>query len=304
MLTYTGRRNMFGNLCNNSASATLTLADSLLNDSEKRIIAAKDWPFLWKQYTKLTVAGEQTINLPAYTEKPQGVYVTVGSYRYSPKEVSVRSEWDRLNQVVISSDIPTHYFVYDGQLLLFPTPATSSNVVTFNARRKARDLNVADYTTGSVTTVATSGVTTTVTGTTTAWHTGMIGRYIRITDGDVANTLSGDHIWYEIATVPSATTLTLTRTYGGTAIAAATAGYAIGQVSLIPEPHNQLPVFEALHIYFTSVDPNPAKAQLYEKMFKDGYENMFQDYGNRVNVVLDDGDGGFQQTNPNLFVTL
>lgn len=303
MLTYTSRRNLFGDLCLNSTSATLTIADRLMNDSEKRIISAKDWPFLWKQYTKVTTTS-QAINLPAYTSHPQSVYVTVGSYRYSPKEVSTRTEWDKINEVVVTSDIPTHYFIYDGQILLFPTPATAGNTVTFNARKLARDLNVADYTTGSITTVATSGVTTTVTGSGTTWHTGMIGRFIRITDGDAANTLSGDHMWYEIASVPTSTTLTLTRTYGGTAIAAATASYTIGQVSLIPEPHNQLPIFEALKIYFTSIEPNADKAQLYGGMFDSGYAQMVRDFGSKMDVVLDDGNSKNEQFDPNLHITL
>lgn len=301
--TYTSRRNRFGDLCNNSSSTTLTLADNLINASEKRIISARDWPFLWRQYTKTTVASTQAINLPAYTVRPQGVYVTVGSYRYTPREVTNREQWDKLNQVTVTSDIPTHYFVYDGQLLLFPIPASSSNTVTFNGRRVARDLNIADYTAGTITTVATSGVTTTVTGSGTTWHTGMIGRYIRITDGDVANTLSGDHIWYEIATVPSSTTLTLTRTYGGTAMAAASAAYTIGQVSLINEPHDMLPVYDALRIYFTSVDPNQPKAQLYKQMYDEDYAQMVKDWGSKLNVVIDDGTGGYDQINPNLIVS-
>lgn len=304
MLTYTSRRNLFGDLCNNSSSATLTIADRLMNDSEKRIISAKDWPFLWRQYTKTTTASTQAINLPAYTSHPQSIYVTVGSYRYSPKEISNRSEWDKLNETVTTSDIPEYYFIYDGQLLLHPTPSSSSNVVTFNARRIARDLNIADYTTGNITTVATSGSTTTVTGSGTTWHTGMIGRYIRITDGDAANTLSGDHIWYEIASVPSSTTLTLTRTYGGTAISGASASYTIGQVSLIPEPHNLLPVFDALNIYFTSIEPDSNKAQLYANKYENGYAQMVRDFGSKVDVVLDDGNGYNENFDPNLHISL
>src|SRR5262245_5861621 len=132
MLTYTGRRNMFGNLANTSTSATLTLADQLMNDSEKRILAARDWYFLNKQYTLTTLASTATYVLPAYTRIPQSVYVTVGSYRYAPKEVPTRAEWDRINEVVVTSDIPTHYFVYDGQLELFPRPASAGNTITFN----------------------------------------------------------------------------------------------------------------------------------------------------------------------------
>lgn len=300
MLSYTSRRNMFGNLCNNSSAATLSLADSLMNDSEKRIIASKDWPWLWRQYTLTTVASQSGYYLPAYSHKPQSIYVTVGSYRYTPREVTIREDWDKINEVTIKSDIVTHYFVYDGKIELFPVPSTSGNTITVNARRVAKDLMRPDYTTGTITTTANAGVVTTVTGSGTTWTTAMIGRFIRITEDDTA--LTGDGIWYEIATVPSSTTLTLVRTYQGTALAAASASYTIGELSLIPEPHEQLPIFEALNLYFTSTDPDVGKAQLYGEKFKEGYMQMFTDYGSKTNVVLDDG-GDRQPINPNLLIS-
>jgi len=303
MLSYTGRRNLFGDLANNSATVTLTLADTLMNTAEKRIVSAKDWPFLWRQYTLTTAASTQAYTLSAYTQHPQSVYITVGSYRYSPKEVTNRAEWDVLNATSSTSDTPTHYFIYDGQLLLYPTPTSASNTITLNARRKLRDLNVADYTTGTITTVATSGTTTTVTGSGTTWHTGMIGRWIRITDGSAANTLSGDHQWYEIATVPTSTTLTLVRAYGGTAMAAASATYTIGQMTLIPEPHCELPVYSALEVYFTSVEPEATKAALYKRLYDEGYAQMWLDHTSKMNVVLDSGEET-DVINPNNFVSL
>ena len=206
--------------------------------------------------------------------------------------------------VVISSDIPTHYHVFDGQILIFPTPASSNNVVTFNARRVAKDLVRADYTTGTITTVATSGVTTTVTGSGTTWTTAMQGRQIRIDESDLALTLSGDGVWYEIATVASATSLTLTRTYGGTAIAVADATYTIGEVGVLPEVHDSLPVFVALRSYFTSVDPNPEKATLYKEMFQEDYQTMTRDHGAKVDPVLDPGIGEHVPMNANLYVRL
>lgn len=302
MLSYTSRRNLFGSLCNNSSAATLTVADSLMNASEKRLMSTRDWPFLWRQYTKTTVAAQQAYNLPAYTRTPQNVYVTVGSYRYQPEEVTNRSEWDALNEVVISSDIPTHYFIYDGQLLLFPTPASSSNTITFNGRRVARDLSIAD-TTGSatITTIATSGVTTTVTQSGSTWTSAMVGQYIRITPTNAVAT-SGDGVWYEIATVPSSATLTLTRTYGGIALSTGTASYTIGEMSLLPDPFAELPVYEGLKIYYTSVDPNPPQAKLYGDLSNELQTQMFRDYTSKANVVLDAGDSE-PPVNPNYYVS-
>lgn len=305
MQTYTSRRTLFGDLCNNSASATLSLADRLMNACEKRIISSRDWDFLDKQYTKTTVATEQAIKLPAYTYKPQSIYVTVGSYRYTPIEVTSRRDWDKLNQTVVSSDITTHYYVYDGSIELYPVPVTTGSVVTFNARRKAKDLTIDDTSvTGAITDIATSGGVTTITiFSGEVWTSGMIGQYIKVAPTNTA--LGGDGMWYEVATVPSSSTLTLVKTYGGTDITGATADYILGEVSLIPEPHDLLPVYEALKIYYASVDPDVKKSELYAKMYIEGYDQMVRDHGSKVNVVLDDGTGQYDNmVNPNLTITL
>jgi len=243
----------------------------------------------------------QNIALPAYTQKPQSIYVTVGGYRYSPEEVANRDDWDDMNSVQVSSDICTNYFVYDNQIQLFPRPS-SSNVITFNARRIQKDLAIADYTTGTID-IVTNG-STLVTGSGTSWTTPMAGRWIRITESNTA-TSSGDGYWYEIDAVTSSTTLILRRPYAGTSLTTGAGGtYIIGEFSLIPEPHDTLPLFQALQVYFTSVDPNVQKAQLYGQMFKEGYAQMFRDYGSKVNVVLDEGAGDDDEPmNPNLQVT-
>lgn len=242
----------------------------------------------------------QSYTLPAYTEKPQSLYVTVGSYRYTPIEITNRLEWDKLNEVVVNSNIVTHYFVYDGKVELFPKPTTSSTI-TFNARRVLKDLSIADYTTGNVD-IVTYGSTLITGAGSPAWASPMAGRWIKITPTNVAAT-SGDGYWYEIDAVTSATTLILKRPYAGTSITTGNAAaYIIGEMSLIPEPHDTLSLWEALSIYFTSVDPNTPKAQLYGKMFTEGYAQMFKDYGAKVNVVLDDG-GDTGPINPNYLIS-
>jgi hypothetical protein len=369
---------MFGSLANTTASANLTLADSLCNDSEKRLLSTRDWPFLWRQYTIPSVASTVTVTiatpgvftlsnhgfsigtalyfattgalptgltagtvyyviaagltanafevstqingsavatsgtqsgthtvltqrymLPAYISKPQSVYVTVGSYRYVPIEVTNRLEWDKLNEVQISSNIVTHYFVYDGAIEIFPRQS-SSNVITFNARRIAKDLSIADYTTGTVD-IVTYG-STLVTGSGTSWSTPMAGRWIKITPGNTASS-SGDGYWYEIDAVTSSTTLILRKAYLGTSLTTgASAAYTIGEVSLIPEPHDQIPVFEALKFYFTSVDPDATKAKLYATASTELQVQMFKDYTSKTNVVLDSGDQN-EVVNPNLLIS-
>lgn len=380
MITYTGRRDLFGTLCNNSAAATLTVADSLMNVTGKKIISARDWDFLDRQYTVSTVATTVTVTiaspavfsltahgftvgtvlyfsttgalptgltagttyyvisagltadvfevsttingtavntsgtqsgthtvttqryvLPAYTSKPKSVYVTVGGYRYMPKEVSTQEEWDELNQVVITGDTATHYRVYDGFLELFPKPATANCVVTLNARRVPKDLSAADFTTGTID-IVTNG-SQLVTGSGTSWTVPMAGRWLKITPSNTA-TADGDGYWYEIARVISSTTLVLRKPYLGTSLTTgAGAAYIIGQASLIPEPHDVLPVYDALKIYFTSIEPNNDKAQLYASLFDSGYAQMIKDFGSKTDVVLNGGIDSDEDIDPNLFVT-
>lgn len=378
MQTFTSRRGRAGDLANNSSATTLSLADSLMNACEKRILSARDWPFLWRQFTQSTTASTMTVTIAtpgvftlsnhglavnsvvyfsttgalptgltavtayyiiaagltasafevsttlggtavnttgtqsgthtittqnvlttAYMERPKSVYVTVGNYRYAPDEVSSRAEWDELNQVQIASNIPTKWFWWDDGVQLFPKQ-TSSNVITFNSRLKLRDLSIADYTTGTVD-IVTNG-STTVTGSGTTWTTQMVGRWIQITPSNTANS-GGDGYWYEIAQVTSATVLVLKKPYGGLSLTTgAAAAYTIGQASLIPEPHDMLPVYDFLRIFFTSVDPDMNKSKMYTNFYNEGYAQMTKDWGAKVNVVLDDG-GGDNDINPNFFVS-
>jgi hypothetical protein len=247
----------------------------------------------------------QVYTLPAYTRKPESVYVTVGSYRYTPREVTTRQDWDRLNQVVVTSNIPTHYYIYDGNLELYPKPSTADSVVTINARRIFKDLNTADYTTGNID-IITNGSTAVTGATSPAWTTPMNGRWLRVTLSNTAAS-SGDGVWYEIAAVTSATTLILKRAYSGTSLTTgATGAYTIGDIGLLPEPHQTLPVYEALKIYFTSVEPNVQKAQLYGQLSAEGQAQLFKDFSSKQNVAIDDGyiRNDWGNRNPNLYIQL
>lgn len=293
---------MFGSLSNDTSTATLAVADTLINEADKQILSSRPWTFLENQYTLTTAASTQFTTLPMYVDRVSSIYVTVGSTRWSPIECPSRDAWDRLNMVAFTSDFPTYWYVYNGQLGLYPTPSSAGNTITINAKRLQKDLSVADYTTGTITTVATSGGVTTVTGSGTTWTAKMVGRYIRITDTDTA--LTGDGFWYQIATVPTSTTLTLTRAYGGTALAAASATYTIAQVSLIPEQYQSLPIYKALQVFFTSVDPNTEKAQLYGGLYNEMYQMMEADYTvKNTNCVIDMGVDDYP-INPNLYITL
>src|SRR3990172_6682402 len=99
MKTYTEQRNFLGDLARNSASATLTLADTLINQRRRVILSARNWWFLEKPFTLSTQADTQFLDLPGDIDRIlSSPYVTVSSTRYTPREAPSREFWDQLNE--------------------------------------------------------------------------------------------------------------------------------------------------------------------------------------------------------------
>jgi hypothetical protein len=299
MKSYTELRNLFGSLTNNTATTNFLLGDELINDAIRSICDMYAWNFLEKTKTASTVASQQAYNLPHDCKKLLSVTLTISSNVYLPKECQSRKLWEDLNQTTTqTSDTPEWYFVFGDQLLLYPTPASASNTITYSYLRKTPNLSIADYTTGSV---ATTDGSTTVTGSGTAWTSAMAGRWLRITPTSTA-TASGDGLWYEIASVSDGSTLVLTKPYAGTDIAIATA-YIIGEMPVLPESFHTMPVWSACEVYFSNKTEDLPRSQLYKRKYDEGIMSLKSMYGRKsTSVVINETSG--TQTNPNLSVTL
>ena len=300
MLTFTGLRNIFGKLSNNPSTTNLSLGDDLINLSTRRILTMGNWDFLEGTQDITAVASQQAYTLSYDYEKLISVKVTIGTTNYIPKEISDRANWDRLSYPSITSDIPEYFFVFGGQLLLYPKPASTTPVITVIYKKRAKDLSIADYTTGNIVSVANAG--TTVVGSGMTFTASMVGRYLRITESNTAN--NGDGNWYKISAYTSATQISIEKAYGGTAIVAGSASYTIGQTSVLPEEFQELPVYDALTTYFTSVQPSVPQADRYKVMFMEGIKRLMSERGSKgTNPVIWDGKER-QTINPNLHVNL
>lgn len=296
MKSYTGLRNLYGKFTLDTSSSNLTWGDELINDDHKHLCSLRDFTFLHRARTMLTTASTQFKALPYDIEQVESVFVTVSDQRRVPKMLHSREQWDILNRSVFTSDFPEYAFVYNGELGLWPTPATSSNVITVNGKIRATDLNTADITSTTITTLANASAAITVSGGLTAQ---MVGFWIRPTFSTTANT--GDGNWYEIGAVASATAGTLVRTYGGNSIAAGTAASTIAQMPLLPEPFHDLPAVKAAQTYW-EVKGNAAKASSFGQRYLEGVESLIEQYSEAVtDPVLDSGEDR-ELINPNLTI--
>jgi len=137
------------------------------------------------------------------------------------------------------SDFASHIFRRGRTFDIYPTPSSSSNTITIIYEPFDKDLINADYTTGTITTLANDG--TAVTGSGSTWTSSMVGRFFKI---------NADGQWYQISAVGSTTSITLVKNYQGSAIAAGSEAYTIGEMANIPPNTYHLPPVYAAYKYF------------------------------------------------------
>lgn len=300
MRTFTSYQNDFQNLAQNFSAvngttyAASTLGMKLVNDALRYLVGT----FFFNEATYTvpggTVASQAGYTLPFNNKQVINTTVLIGSVLWQPQEIATRKAYDALNVITFTNDFPQYYYIYNNQLLLWPAPATSSQTLTINYKKRIRDLSIADYTTG---TVSVTTATTTVTGSGTSWTTNMAGRWLNIPITS-SNTTSGDDEWYQIASVASATSLTLNNAYQGQTVSGGT--HTIGEVSILPEDFQDLPLYRALYIYHTSIVPNPQKATEYKLLYNEGYARLNAEFGSKTASVGVTSDN-YRAVNPNLF---
>lgn len=236
--------------------------------------------------------------IPYDVDQIESVFVTVGTTRYNPKPAPSRSFWDKLHYSSVNSDTPEYWFIQDGALELWPYPASSGNVISMNSKIKVRDLNIADVTTSTITTLANGDRALTLSAGLTVQMTGF---WIRPTFTTTTNT--GDGHWYELDYISSTTAGMLTTPYGGVSISGGTAACTIGQMPLLPEAFHDLPEQYAAYRYWLK-EKDMERASAFKGMVNEGIADLFKTYGvNDLSMVLDDGEDNFI-LNPNLTISL
>jgi len=296
MRTKTSYENDFTDLTGNTASTNTTRGLKLVNDAIRYLV----YTFFFNEATYTvpggTVASQAGYTLPFNNKQVINTTVLIGSVLWQPKECATRAQYDALNVITYTNDFPQFYYIYNNQLLLWPAPASNGNAITINFKRRIKDLSAADYTTGTVT--VTNG-STAVVGVGTAWTTNMAGRWLNVAQ-TTSNTTSGDDEWYQIASVTNSTNLVLNNQYQGQTVTSTSGGYIIGEVPIIPEDFQDLPLYRAFYIYFTSPGQDPKRAAEYKALYDEGYKLLDAEFGSKTSSV---GltPGNVVVYNPNLF---
>lgn len=244
--------------------------------------------------TSLSVGGVQSYRLPSDYSKLKTGTLTIGNLKWTPKEVLSRQEWDELNVFPYYADIPNNFFIYQNKFNLWPIPSTTGNIITFNYQRRIPDLSIADYTTPG--TVSVTNGSNTVAGVATSFiattNSVSESRWIQFAQP------TGDNLWYQIASVDSTTGITLYSPYQGITVSGSST-YTIGQMPILLEDFQDMLLWKALSVYFTSIVDNPKKRAEYEDLYKNKLLLLEEYCGTKtVNVNL-----GRRQINrnPNLY---
>lgn len=251
--------------------------------------------------TAISTIGVQAYPIAANVSKIKNTTITIGQLVYTPSSVQTIQEWTMLNALPYTSDIPNQFFLYNNQIMFWPIPSSSGNLITFNYQTRVADMTYTDYATGTITT-ATVG-SNAITGSGTSWNTG--GTYPANVDLSYANLMlsitppKGDGLWYPIQRFTGETTLLLNLAIVN-APNISSANYIIGQFPLLHEDFEDLLVYSSLAIYYSSIRIDKESFALYDRLTKDR-EKLMEAYLGTKTVQVDLGQ---QPTpnNPNLFI--
>lgn len=243
----------------------------------------------------ITTTTSDTYNLPENFIRLIKLYVTVATTRYIADEVFDEDTWQTIKRRTSggTSDNMTHVFLRQKTFEVYPTPSSAGNTMTMIYEALSKDLLNANYTTGTITTLANGGTAVTASGST--FTSAMVGRYFKIdTDGQ----------WYRITAVGSATTLTIASPYQGTAISAGTSTYTIGEIPRTPAATHVIPVYFALWKHFEGVRRDPSMGKYYQGIFEKNLAWAKTVYGNRYSSQVIPSQRGLRRRallNPNWF---
>lgn len=289
MRTFTTFKNDYISLTDNSA-ANETLGETFINDSIRTVCNLQGGKLRFLETTKdvFTIATQETYQIPNSFRKLIDLYIyngtgTASDTIYAPRMIFDPTMWKRVLQSRLGTqEVPYFTYIENRTFKVQPIPSVTGNLMVLRGRLNTRNLSIADYSVGTIVSIANAG--TVVVGSGTTWTADMVGRYIKINQTTAAN--GGDGFWYEIGSFTNATTIGLVKSYEGTSIAVGSATYTIGQVSPIPEAYDISVVYRSAALYWQDKG-NTTKSERFWRMYDGGVEaGLSKVYGGIISEML------------------
>lgn len=164
VFTFTGQQTLFTTLTNNTSAANVTFANTFINQYTLELV--HKFPALFSEQTFFlqTYPNQQFYTLPLQLRKVNTVVINVGNtgsgvpttvtgagFNWPVKECPTREYWNELNMTNnITSDIPLYYFVYNGQIGIYPKPAAGYNPITIQGQAEVTSISQPDVTTTTI----------------------------------------------------------------------------------------------------------------------------------------------------------
>lgn len=228
-----------------------------------------------KQITANLVSGQQDYQLPADFVRTTEVTITSNGIVYPLVEVPSEHIWNELNVIpAVTIYIPTKFFIKGFNVIsVWPAPSTA-NVGTLSVSYEPR---LPDYSLADV--KGTAGVndgSTLVTDSATSFTPSMVNMWFSVLDGTGGN-------WYQIAEVPTSSTLNLANFYQDQTNAAAS--YIIGACPDIPEDYHMALVYYAAYQFFLK-RKDTGQAEAYLGMFQNLLDEYTETYANKSTGIV------------------
>lgn len=247
-----------------SSPATLVAFKLLMNLGYKEILHTFDGEETEDVRTWTPTASDISAHVRAIKLAPNFIRIhtvtaTIGNQVYPVVPEESQDMWNQRLFNNRTSSRPTVYFIRPrfgvggSELLLDPIPSNVGVIITINYAANARDLEVDQYTTGSVALTGGVSAAATVTGSGTTFTAAMEDRYFKVDDE------LGDGNWYRITGFNSPTSLTIENKYDGSTLSGK--NFILAEAFYLPEDLQMAPVEYAMWYYYLGIRKDAKQAR-------------------------------------------
>lgn len=289
MITWTQLQAKAIRLSRDTTAGTLVQLQQDMNTGYHMFNAKFGRYYSRKQQFTDVITGQSIYQTPVDSIRIIGMTVktATGTNTYSPpiKEIRSEYEWRQIKTVPnYASNWITYYYVLgNDQIEVWPVPSSDiPNGIRYYYQVQDHDLSVEDVVSSTLSPAQTCTMIngqTTVTSTGSTFTDQMAGLWFQLTGVT-------DLTWYEIVDVPDSSTLTLKSAFVGNS--GAGFDFRIGQLSILPNEYQDVPVHYALSLFFSGKG-NEQRSIMHKGLFDTAIQDAVSAYSSSTegNVISD-----------------